>query len=373
MKNDRNAFKAGLFIVGAILLGVAMLVAIRGTGTLLNPTKTYTAAFALSENLGGLKVGDSVRVGGYDQGRVTAIRFVPAADGGHRFEADFTLPSSYEIKADAVVQIEQGLTGTADLNVSSLGGSVAVADGATLDGVGSALSEFYAIAPQARQLVVDVRAKIDPAYQAYDRVMTRADTALVTGHETLAEARSIFGDTRSDLRTTISNLSNTTAALRTRLPETLAKLDAFIDTATAAVANTRGTLDDIRVAAANTKDTTAEAKSLLVRNRTRIDTMIAKLGSTSTNLDAASVEIRRSPWRLLYQPKAEELSNLNVYDSARQFAQGAQELNAAAAAVRDAMADPTIKTEQMAALMKTLDASFEKYRMIENKLWDAVK
>jgi len=169
MKNDRNAFKAGLFIVGAILLGVVMLIAIRGTGTLLNPTKSYTVAFALTENLGGLKVGDPVRVGGYDQGRVTAIRFVPDDKSGHRFEADFTLPATYAIKADAVVQIEQGLTGTANLNVTALGVAAAVAEGAKLDGVGSALAEFYAIAPEAKQLVADLRAKIGPALPGGER------------------------------------------------------------------------------------------------------------------------------------------------------------------------------------------------------------
>jgi ABC-type transporter Mla subunit MlaD len=382
MKNDRNAFKAGLFIVGAIFLGVVMLIAIRGTGTLLNPTKSYTVAFALTENLGGLKVGDPVRVGGYDQGRVTAIRFVADDQAGHRFEAEFNLPATYAIKADAVVQIEQGLTGTANLNVTALGGAAAAAaaEGTKLDGVGSALAEFYAIAPEAKRLVADVRAKIGPAYAAYDRVMARADAALVTGNkafvtgdEAMAQARDVFGDTKTDIRSTMANLRDATGTIKTRLPETLAKVDAFLDATTATVANAKGTLEDIRAAAANAKDTTGEAKSLLVRNRSRIDSMIAGLGSTATNLEGASVEIRRSPWRLLYQPKADELSNLNVFDSARQFAEGAQELNAAASAVRDALGDSTVKETELAEMMKKLDASFEKYKVVEGKLWDAVK
>jgi hypothetical protein len=101
--------------------------------------------------------------------------------------------------------------------------------------------------------------------------------------------------------------------------------------------------------------------------------MLTGLRDTSSNLENASAEIRRSPWRLLYQPKADELSNLNIYDSAREFSEAATRLNDAATAVRDAAKDPAISPERMKELLDALDTSFEKYRTVETKLWETVK
>jgi len=382
MANDRNSLKAGIFIVVAIVLGVVILVAIKGTGSMFNPMRDLTVAFDLTENVGGLKVGDTVRVGGVDQGRVKNIRFVEKdADRNYpHFEVDFTLPTKYDVRRDATVQVEQGLTGTSNLNISAFGAAAGIQSGEILDGMGSALAEFYAIAPEAKELVSRVTGKIDPGYAKYETVMSKAeatlakaDSALATGDAALANARDILGDTKTDIRGTMANLNAATGTLKERLPAAFAKAEEFLDKTTKTVEGAKGTLEDLRQTAANTKDATAEARSLLVRNRSKIDNMIASLRGTSTNLESASAEIRRSPWRLLYQPKADELSNLNIYDSAREFASAATHLNDAASAVRDATQDPTITPDQMKALLTSLDASFAKYKDVETKLWDAVK
>lgn len=379
MNYDKNAFKAGLFIVVAIGLGIAILVAIKGTGALFDPMQNLTAEFELSENVGGLTVGDAVRVGGVKQGRVTDVRYL-ARDSQHtspRFRVDFTLPARFDIRSDAIIQVEQGLTGTSNLNISSLGTGRVASSGDVLDGQGASLARIFDRAPlvveslnetlvEARSTIGDIRQQIAPVVKRYDDTMQRAD-------QTLTHARDIFGDTKTDIRSTIANLSNATATFKERLPTTFEKVDQFLTKTTATIENVSGTLTDIRVSAANTKDVTAEAKSLLIRNRTKIDNMISGLRDTSSNLENASSEIRRSPWRLLYQPKAEELSNLNIYDSARAFSQAATRLNDAATAVRDASEDPTLTPQRMKELLDSLDASFEHYKSVESKLWNAVK
>ncbi|HEY0009316.1 MAG TPA: hypothetical protein VGB55_11375, partial [Tepidisphaeraceae bacterium] len=174
-------------------------------------------------------------------------------------------------------------------------------------------------------------------------------------------------------RSAIGNFSSTTTTLKERLPTIFDRTEKFLTTTTDAIERTRGTLDDIRAAASNTKDATAEARSLLMRNRSRIDQMISSLRETSVNLEGASAEIRRNPWRLLYQPKTEELANLNLYDTTRQFALAANSLSDAASAVRDAGNDPTLAGEPMEKLLTKLNESFEKYKAVETKLWNAVK
>lgn len=379
MPNDKNAFKAGLFILTALGLGIGILFAIRGTGALFHPMRSLTATFDLSENVGGLKAGDSVRIGGVDQGRVQQIEFLEPGEGrpAPQFRVTFTLPSAYDVRRDAVVQVEQGLTGTSNLNISSFGAAAPIADGEVLDGRGAALAMLLESAPravekfdgvlvEARGAVTDVRQQIPSVVKRYDNVMTRAD-------ETLTHARDLLGDTKSDIRSSFANINSATGTLKEKLPSTFQKAEQFLETTTKTIDGAKGTLDDIRLAAANIKDGTGEAKSLLVRNRSKIDHMIASLRNTSTNLESASAEIRRSPWRLLYQPKADELSNLNIYDSTREFAGAATNLNDAASAVRDALADPSITTQQLQELVNSLDASFAKYKEVETKLWNAVK
>ena len=371
MANDRNAFKAGLFILTAIALGVTIFVMIRGAGAFFRPTRTLTAAFMLDENLGGLKVGDTVRVGGYDQGRVTAITFMEGEK--QHFQVRFTLPDHYDLRQDALVQVEQGLTGTSNLNISGFGSGMAWKDGDILDGRPSSLSEFYAIAPEARGLVTEVRSKVGPGYANYEKTVGNADKAIVTFDQAMASVRDVLGDTGTDVRGTLANLNATTGTLKDRLPKTIDRIDTFLDTTTRTVDSARGTLEDIRVAASNTKDVTAEARSLLTRNRSRLDKIIESLRDTSTNLESASAEIRRSPWRLLYTPKPDEVANLTLYNSARQFAGAATALNDAAAAVRDAAKDPTTTKEQLDALLAGLNASFEHYQEVEKVLWRNVK
>ena len=128
-----------------------------------------------------------------------------------------------------------------------------------------------------------------------------------------------------------------------------------------------------KATAAHTKDITGSAREILLGNRGKIDEMIASLRSTSENLKGASVEIRRSPWRLLYHPSPGEMANLNLYDSARQFAEGANNLSDAATALRDQMKVQPGDTTETAALVKKLDDSFAHFQEVEQQLWSRVK
>ena len=48
-KKERNAFKAGLFIVVSIALIIAVIVAIKGVGEFFEPDQMRTATFGLAE------------------------------------------------------------------------------------------------------------------------------------------------------------------------------------------------------------------------------------------------------------------------------------------------------------------------------------
>jgi uncharacterized phage infection (PIP) family protein YhgE len=139
------------------------------------------------------------------------------------------------------------------------------------------------------------------------------------------------------------------------------------------VAGAHQTLADLATTSANARDATTSLKSLLSGNRAKIDAMILDLKTTGDNLKNASADIQRSPWRLLYKPGADEMANLNLFDAAREFADGAADLNNSAIQLRDAVNDPKSNPDDIKKLLSKLDDSFARFQTFQTKLEQAVK
>ncbi len=71
------------------------------------------------------------------------------------------------------------------------------------------------------------------------------------------------------------------------------------------------------------------AKEIVETNRTNIDELLDNMTQLSANLKATGKEVRRSPWKLLYRPDEEERRSQDIYDAARSFAAGAEQLDQA--------------------------------------------
>jgi len=237
---------------------------------------------------------------------------------------------------------------------------------AALDTAKDTVVAYKTTAETATDLIKHVRERIDPIV---DRYYTVADTA----KGALANIRDIFGDTRTDFRTTVANLKDATGTVKDKLPGMMDKVDGLLTKITTAVDDTSQALQDVKKIAANTRDATQTVRQVIVTNHGKLDAMIASLKTTGDNLKYASSEVRRSPWRLLYKPGAGEVANLNLYDSTRQFAEGAGQLNDAAVALRDALKDPDVDQAQVQKLVEKLDKSFAGFQDVEQQLWQQVK
>jgi ABC-type transporter Mla subunit MlaD len=286
---------------------------------------------------------------------------------------DFTLPKKYDLRQDAIVNVEQALTGAANLNLTDFGHAAPLQAHTPLNGRPSAMGTLYAIAPEIQALVADVRAKVGPTYDRYDKTLANADGAVIEGKKAMVAFTDFLGGSGPDLRGTLANMNRATDTLNQRLPKTLDKADAFIDETKQAAAEARDTIKDAKAAMVAARDTIADAHAILTRNRSRIDNILSSARETANNLEGASAEIRRSPWRLLYKPSDAEVGNLALYDTTRQFARAAAQLNDAAGAVRDAAADPDVDRKTLDILMKDLQQTFGKYRQMEQALWQSVK
>ncbi len=376
---DRNAFLAGLFIVLSGALIIAVIVGIKGFGSLALPHNNYSATFTLKDNVSGLRVGDDVRVGGVKLGTVREIEFKPAKpDADAMIVVRFRLPKYVGLTEQARVIVESSVTGTSNLNIDNINpAGTALADGGTIKGTPGSLTALLAslgdVGPKMsttideyKGLATDIRAKVEPAYQKYAGVTDR-------GSEALSQVRDVFGESKVDFKGTMANLNASTATIKEKIGPILEKLDgglakvqSSLDSATAAMA-------DIKAVADNTRDITGNLRGILNNNRSRIEGMIASLKTTGDNLKGATSEIRRAPWRLIYKPAGVDQQNQSLFDSARQFSEGANDLDDAAAALRDALKNPAVDAAQIQKLVDQLDLSFQKFNKVESQLWQQVK
>ncbi len=365
---DRSAFKAGLFIVVSVALIGLILVGIKGIHTVFVPSSEHKASFTLSDDIGGLRLGDDVRIGGFKVGVIHDIELEGLANGQKpTILISFGLPDKYPLHENTHVAVQGTLTGGSWLNIDDLGSGKLLADGEILTGhpsaFGSVLSSLSGSGPDLAALLKDVHTITVP----------KVDAAVDKASDTLAALHDLFGDVKGDLKGTIAHLNAITGTAQDKLPGLLDHLDAVATKLVTTIDNAQATLADIKGAAANAKDFTAAARDIVAGNHGKLDTIIASLKITSDNLKGASAEIRRSPWRLLYKPEPGEMANLNLFDATRAFADGASSVNDASLALRDAMKNPNADPKEIQKLMDQLDQAFANFNLVEHKLWDSVK
>lgn len=402
MTKERNAFKAGLFIIISIAMIIGIIVGIEGFDNILQPSQTRLVTFKLTDNLGGLGEGDEVRVGGVRVGKIKTIEAVTGDDGKEpTLMVKISVPGKYKLREGTVIGIETSVTGASNLNITNLGKGAELASDTPITGTPSALGELLAMGPEIRKIlgkagpaidaakvaidnanvaivgfkdtgptatatVRKIQDKIDPAYGEYKEL---ADS----GTKAMDEVSSLFGDTKPDFRGTMKNLNTATTSFKDKLPGILDGAQAAVTKVQATLDHATAAMEDVRKIAANTKDLTGHAKGIITSNRTKFDAIIAGLKTTSDNLKGATAEIRRSPWRLLYKPAANEVENLVLFDSAREFAEGANDLNDAVTALRDAMHTSDTPPDELQKKLDQLEKSFGKFNAVEQKLWKTVK
>ena len=72
-----------------------------------------------------------------------------------------------------------------------------------------------------------------------------------------------------------------------------------------------------------------QAKEVVVTNRPNIDELLDNMTQLSANLKATGQEVRRAPWKLFYRPDEDERRSQDIYDAARAFSTGAEQLDQA--------------------------------------------
>ncbi len=221
---------------------------------------------------------------------------------------------------------------------------------ADLTKLGATEDSIHVAAISATGVLNSIHAAIKPALARYDQAADKTAYAMDQAGKLLHSGR----------QGAVMNLNAAAAEIRQAIPALLAQA--------------RADLDQVHATFTNTAALTADARKLLAANQNRVAGIIRAVHSASVDLRTFAVEIRHSPWRLLYKPSPEDINNIEIYDAVRQFAQAARHLQHAAD-VLQAAANPQTPASrtQLHQLLRQLNTTFSQFRIAESKFWKAVK
>ena len=373
-----NNVKAGIFVLIALAVGITVIFIL---GDLWNkffgpPANTYHVSFTVVDGVGYLGTGSVVRVGGIDVGFVESVTLDTEQNPIEGVDVVFTVPSDVALYSNATVSVVSGLISSESaISISSVGWDEAVrptgvsgqagtrlANGDSLIGTsaGGMLGSMLGAEASARlteilNSVADISGRLRVDGALLDWALGQGPAEDVT--TSIAELEALFGRLRVDWEgedghggwsKDISEVMDKAEEFA-RIVETV---DAFVVENEAAfnsiVANANATMSVIRsesVPQLNTMLQQGEEAILDARKALgeinahlplwsdRIGTLLADLNLAGQQLDLLLQEVRNAPWRLLYQPSEQAVSNELLYEASRNFLFGAADLKSASASL----------------------------------------
>lgn len=409
-RETRNEITAGIFTLVALALLIAVIFWL-GVSNIFKPT-AQTAYFYVGEDNGklALQTDGQVMINDVVVGRITSIELDPEKKRTMyvvRIERD-----DVKVYCNGKAKVAAALVGGANLVILDRGTDDSVlAD--RQHPVEIQPGEFEQAMSQVGKLTTTVAQELDreregsvmaKIHSAVDEINTALDSAskalksvegemdaknkmamLAKLHETMDSIRTIASDAQPLIKNTLTNIDDMAADANPKVKNTLSNVEEISKDFK------RITKEDIgqmlvELRKANTKILTIaenfaavsqEAKEILVVNRESFDKIIDDLTLVSGNLKAASAEIRRNPWRLLYKPKKGELHSQNIYDAAREFSSGASQLDRISAKLTGLVrANPEgmpADDPQLKKIREEIKEAFSKFSKAEQALWKELK
>lgn len=382
-ERTRNNVRAGIFVTLTLAAAMVVIFLLSDIRAWFGPGEhQYTAMFPVETGVKNLKSGAEVRVGGFPVGRVTDVQLVTDVGGdtagAPALRVDFEMQDRIDLYDDALVTISSALVGEAAwIDITDLGGGDAatlVADGGTMDGFGGTGTLLDSVfGPEAASIQANASRFMDFAGNIREEVYGKYDADV---EPILADIKAITGDLRDNRwpqwAQRVSDVMDWTATATENIDTAIAegsglmtdgrelvranrpKIDAFIDKANEIGDNVNDASVDVKDLARRVNEaspeilakvdrvfdtgqqTLDETVALIEQGRRDYEGWASDLGLllgnamlTSQQLKLASAEIRRSPWKLLYRPTADELEHELLYEAARSYALAVTDLRAA--------------------------------------------
>jgi len=235
---------------------------------------------------------------------------------------------------------------------------------------GALLAKLDATLSDVKAVTGALRSEADA--QNPGAMLARLHNILAALSDASRAAAGMFQENRPTVQSTLTNVQNTTAMITSGLmPSLMTQMDP--DAGSSLLGKFHAAADKTNATLGNMQQMSGAAKDLLTVNQDSIDATIANLRETSDHLRAASREIRRNPWKLLYQPSKSEIKQTAVADAARSFADAAGKLDAAFARLEAYVktAGPSMPADdpKLKQMQDSLDAALKGLTEEQKKFW----
>jgi ABC-type transporter Mla subunit MlaD len=421
-ERNRDHLRAGLFVVLGLGLAIGTFIALQKVAW--EARSEYVIHFKVENGVTGLTPGSEVRVGGLKRGRILSI--ISKTQNGVLDEIDvtFELDASLPLFADAkALRVAPLLGNTAWINFTSLGNATDVNGDGTIGDDEGALKSGGAItaieapgllaniagsksaeeivtiisraeqfstvferAPKdyeerlvpsldaARETIVQLRndymqwrTKVDNALTSAETAAKNLEDGTESANELIADARATLSENRPKLGNALTNLEaasvsakDVAEALRT---QTIPQIAAVLSKGETAVGDFADLLDRL--------DGEIAAKLPDLR------TFVSDMRVAASQLKLATIEVRRSPWRLLYKPSVDVLAHEQLYEATRSFAAASGDLRSAAEGLQellrvrpDLVGDKDLRDRLQSSLIEALGRYEETQRRLHGVLLD---
>jgi len=400
MAKDRDNFKAGLFILVGLILALAAIFLLVDFQRWVRAEQTVVVEYGLRDGLKGLAPGADVTLGDRPIGKVTRIEETTDEGEVRSLLVYCEIPGQYTIRQDAVFELVVPTLGSGTrLNITHVGRDAPVYKPGESPPIAGALAG----SSLTRNLVRDLGIRDRQRRQIAELIeAVHADVPEITGRmkRTLGHVEPLTEEAQVAMRDVREALAEAKALLTKvdrRSEVWMDRFDQITIAADEAVTEVRRQLTDddaaVRRSLFNLRDITAQVKDehltqlrqILDHGRESLQTVrtllraqapvvsrtLANLQLTAEQLKLAAIEVRRSPWRLLYRPDRAELHSDNIYDAARSFALGASALQTAAASLESAASDERVDPQKLREMIDYLQKLFDRFDEVEDKLWRA--
>ncbi len=432
-RSSRNTVLAGLFVIVSIALGVAVVIVLAGIGDALRVKTKYEVDFSLLDGADGLEPGSPVKIGGQRVGQVLSWEFYhdqsPTVNQeGYRVPAGvrviIEIDSSITLFEDAEVYLVRPLLGgNSQINIPSVGDGTGMGEGYAVQGSGPVLEEgerltgslgppaFIAQSDYRRfQRILDNAARISDemskavpdareAVASARRIMTKFEEASPGWRgdidATLASARAAaekwpeVADNVKDgveegrrlIRSGQEMVDNTREPWRLTIEAWQRTAERFDRTSTSFEEDAWPRIVEVLEKVKEGTDTFVragqDAERLVAESMPGLRDMVADASMAAHQLKMTTVEVRASPWRLLYQPTKKELENELLYNSVRAYSDAVGRLKSASEALEAATARSQeiqasggqVNAAETDRLVEKLNEAFAEYKQQEERFF----
>ncbi len=394
-RKRHNEVLAGLLVVLSLAVALGVVLWLGAMDYFQTHGQVVSFYMPQADGSTGLTIGSEVTIGDASIGRITEI----VGEPGRCIYRATLRRKDILIKEDAQALVIGAPLGNTKLAMASFGQSSQLADDAHAiklhGGLDQAMASIADTAENIKAISISLRRELDTAQEGaiIARVHEIADNLKKASVDIVAITGNVRGQTDlANAASMFSKLAHSLDDVKAITSDSKPKIDRFLTSAADAaqtieayakkdvadiLARLRQSTDQIFKMASDLSEVSQQAKSIVVMNRENVEIMIDNMTQVSSNLKAMAKEVRRSPWRLLYQPTDKETRQQDIYEATRSFAEGASQLDMTVAKL-----DGLIKanpegipgdSKMLKDVLKDLKDTFTRFTKAEQALWNELE